>query len=112
MLLTLYAWSVGPPAPHLMPGGLFLPQILGKAEFLNPGGSVKDRVALRIIDEAFDSGALKRGGLVTEGTVGSTGVSLAMVAAARGARCFVAMPDDAAVEKSQLLKALGASLSS
>ena len=83
-------------------------QIYGKAEFLNPGGSVKDRVALRIMDEAFSSGALRRGGLVTEGTVGSTGVSLAMVAAARGVRCFVAMPDDAAVEKSQLLSALGA----
>ncbi len=84
------------------------PQILGKAEFLNPGGSVKDRVAQRIMEEAFASGALQRGGLVTEGTVGSTGISLAMVAAARGVRCFVAMPDDAAMEKSQLLTALGA----
>ena len=83
-------------------------QIFGKAEFLNPGGSVKDRVALRIMEEAFDRGDLKRGGLVTEGTVGSTGISLAMVAAARGVRCFVAMPDDAAIEKSQLLVALGA----
>ena len=69
---------------------------------------MKDRVAQRIMDEAFASGALQRGGLITEGTVGSTGVSLAMVAAARGVRCFVAMPDDAAVEKSQLLTALGA----
>ena len=73
---------------------------------------MKDRVALRIVDEAIASGALQRGGLVTEGTVGSTGVSLAMVAAARGLRCYVAMPDDAAVEKSQLLGALGAGLAS
>lgn len=86
-----------------------LRQILGKAEFLNPGGSVKDRVALEVIREATASGRLQRGGLVTEGTVGSTGVSLAMVAAARGLRCFIAMPDDAAIEKSQMLEALGAS---
>lgn len=55
------------------------PQILGKAEFLNPGGSVKDRVALQIVTEALADGRLKPNGLVTEGTVGSTGVSLAMV---------------------------------
>jgi cysteine synthase A len=54
-------------------------QILGKAEFLNPGGSVKDRVALRIVEEALASGQLQPGGLITEGTAGSTGVSLAMV---------------------------------
>lgn len=54
-------------------------QILGKAEFLNPGGSVKDRVALQIVREALADGRLKPGGLVTEGTVGSTGISLAMV---------------------------------
>lgn len=83
-------------------------EILGKAEFLNPGGSVKDRVALRIIQEALASGALQPGGLITEGTAGSTGVSLAMVAAAYGCRCFIAMPDDAAIEKAELLQALGA----
>eukprot|EP00878_Enallax_costatus_P042306 GHUV01049570.1.p1 GENE.GHUV01049570.1~~GHUV01049570.1.p1 ORF type:complete len:138 (-),score=12.84 GHUV01049570.1:77-490(-) len=54
-------------------------QILGKAEFLNPGGSVKDRVALRIVHEALASGQLSPGGLITEGTAGSTGVSLAVV---------------------------------
>lgn len=54
-------------------------QILGKAEFLNPGGSVKDRVALQIVQEALSSGQLASGGLITEGTAGSTGVSLAMV---------------------------------
>ena len=51
-----------------------VPQILAKAEFLNPGGSVKDRVALTIVKEAIDAGDLKRGGLITEGTAGSTGV--------------------------------------
>lgn len=63
-------------------GNLCIPfalQILGKAEFLNPGGSVKDRVALRIVQEALASGQLQPGGLITEGTAGSTGVSLAMV---------------------------------
>jgi cysteine synthase A len=69
---------------------------------------VKDRVALEIIQEAFQDGRLVPGGLITEGTVGSTGVSLAMVAAAYGCRCFIAMPDDAAIEKSQMLEALGA----
>jgi cysteine synthase A len=54
-------------------------QILGKAEFLNPGGSVKDRVALQAVMEAMASGQLKSGGLITEGTAGSTGISLAMV---------------------------------
>lgn len=54
-------------------------EILGKAEFLNPGGSVKDRVALRIVEETLASGQLQPGGLITEGTAGSTGVSLAMV---------------------------------
>ena len=83
-------------------------EILAKAEFLNPGGSVKDRVALEIIQEAFQEGRLVPGGLVTEGTVGSTGVSLTMVAAAYGCKCFIAMPDDAAIEKSQTLEALGA----
>jgi len=84
-------------------------EILAKAEFLNPGGSVKDRVALEIIQEAVADGRLKPGGgLVTEGTVGSTGISLALVAAAYGCRCFIAMPDDAAIEKAQMLEALGA----
>jgi len=83
-------------------------EVLAKAEFLNPGGSIKDRVALRMVQEAFADGRLKPGGLITEGTVGSTGVSLALVAASVGCRCFVAMPDDAASEKHQLLLALGA----
>lgn len=65
-------------------------------------------MALQIIQEAFKDGRLAPGGLITEGTVGSTGVSLAMVAAAYGCRCFISMPDDAAVEKVHMLQALGA----
>lgn len=65
---------------------------------------MKDRVALEIIQEALDEGRLAPGGLVAEGTVGSTGVSLAMCAAAAGCRAFVAMPDDAAIEKAQMLQ--------
>eukprot|EP00889_Picochlorum_renovo_P008839 jgi/Picre1/35869/NNA_003328.t1 len=83
-------------------------RILGKAEFMNPGGSVKDRVALEIFRRALEEGRLRPGGLVCEGTVGSTGVSLAMLAPSFGCRCFIAMPDDAAEEKVTMLKALGA----
>ncbi|BDA42261.1 Cysteine synthase 2 [Coccomyxa sp. Obi] len=83
-------------------------EILAKAEMLNVGGSVKDRVALEVVREAMAEGCLNPGGLITEGTAGSTGVSLAMVAAGRGCRCRISMPDDAAEEKAQLLRALGA----
>uniref|UniRef100_A0ACD5X0N0 Uncharacterized protein n=1 Tax=Avena sativa TaxID=4498 RepID=A0ACD5X0N0_AVESA len=83
-------------------------EILGKAEFLNPGGSVKDRVAVKIIEEALESGVLVCGGVVTEGSAGSTAISLATVAPAYGCRCHVVIPDDAAVEKSQIIEALGA----
>uniref|UniRef100_A0A5B7C4Y6 cysteine synthase n=1 Tax=Davidia involucrata TaxID=16924 RepID=A0A5B7C4Y6_DAVIN len=85
-------------------------EILGKAEFLNPGGSVKDRVAVKIIEEALESGELARGGVVTEGSAGSTAISLATVAPAYGCICHVVIPDDAAIEKSQILEALGASV--
>ncbi|XP_057765475.1 cysteine synthase 2 isoform X3 [Salvia miltiorrhiza] len=85
-------------------------EILGKAEFLNPGGSVKDRVALKIIQEALECGALSPGGVVTEGSAGSTAISLATVAPAFGCSCHVVIPDDAAIEKSQILEALGATV--
>lgn len=85
-------------------------QILGKAEFLNPGGSVKDRVAVQIIEEGLQAGVLRIGGLVTEGSAGSTGVSLAMVASAYGCKCHVVIPDDAAIEKAQILEALDATV--
>lgn len=70
---------------------------------------MKDRVALQIFQEAQQRGELRGGGLVSEGTVGSTGVSLALVAAAHGVTCHIVMPDDAAIEKAQLLVALGGS---
>ncbi|KAK3013184.1 hypothetical protein RJ639_007903 [Escallonia herrerae] len=85
-------------------------EILGKAEFLNPGGSVKDRVAVKIIQEALESGQLAQGGVVTEGSAGSTAISLATVAPAYGCKCHVVIPDDAAIEKSQILEALGATV--
>ncbi|KAH9607667.1 hypothetical protein KSS87_011636 [Heliosperma pusillum] len=85
-------------------------QIIGKAEFLNPGGSVKDRVAVKIIEEAFASGLLAQGGVVTEGSAGSTAISLATVTPAYGCKCHVVIPDDAAIEKSQIIEALGATV--
>ncbi|XVE96664.1 hypothetical protein REPUB_Repub02eG0242200 [Reevesia pubescens] len=85
-------------------------EILGKCEFLNPGGSVKDRVAVKIIEEALESGDLAPGGVVTEGSAGSTAISLATVAPAYGCKCHVVIPDDVAIEKSQILEALGATV--
>jgi len=85
-------------------------QILGKAEWLNPGGSVKDRVALKIIDEAEQEGLLNpaQDSTIFEGTVGSTGISIATMAKARGYNTTIVMPDDVAEEKSKALEALGA----
>ncbi len=83
-------------------------EILGKAEFMNPGGSVKDRAALAIIDDAERSGRLKPGSTVVEGTAGNTGIGLAHVCNARGYRCVIVMPDNQSPEKYELLEALGA----
>src|SRR5512134_2550696 len=69
-------------------------EILGKAEFMNPGGSVKDRAALAIVLDAERSGRLKPGGTVVEGTAGNTGIGLAHVCNARGYRCVIVMPDN------------------
>ncbi|TQD94358.1 hypothetical protein C1H46_020044 [Malus baccata] len=85
-------------------------EILGKCDFLNPGGSVKDRVAVKIIEEALESGGLAPGGVVTEGSAASTAISLATVAPAYGCKCHVVIPDDAAIKKSQILEALGATV--
>ncbi len=74
-------------------------EILGKAEFLNPGGSVKDRAALYIIRDAEDRGVLKPGGVVVEGTAGNTGIGLALVGNARGYRTVIVMPDTQSQEK-------------
>jgi cysteine synthase A len=83
-------------------------EILGKAEFLNPGGSVKDRAALFIIEDAERRGTLKPGGTVVEGTAGNTGIGLAHICAARGYKCVIVIPDNQSQEKMDLLRALGA----
>jgi cysteine synthase len=82
--------------------------ILGKAEFLNPGGSVKDRAALYIIRDAERRGALKPGDTVVEGTAGNTGIGLAHMCAERGYRCIIVIPDNQSPEKMELLRTLGA----
>src|SRR5438034_2098737 len=83
-------------------------EILGKAEFLNPGGSVKDRAALYIIRDAEQRGALQPGGTVVEGTAGNTGIGLAHICSARGYRCLIIIPETQSPEKMDLLRALGA----
>lgn len=82
--------------------------ILGKAEFLNPGGSVKDRAALRIINDAEQRGVLKPGGTVVEGTAGNTGIGLAHLCKAKGYRCLIVIPETQSQEKIDLLRLLGA----
>ncbi|HET7523070.1 MAG TPA: cystathionine beta-synthase [Acidimicrobiales bacterium] len=84
------------------------PQLFGKLEFLNPGGSVKDRPAITMIDWAERDGSLAQGGTIVEPTSGNTGVGLAIVAARRGYRCIFTMPDKVAQEKVALLRAYGA----
>ncbi len=84
--------------------------ILGKAEFMNPGGSVKDRAALAIVRDAMASGALKPGGLIVEGTAGNTGIGLAMVGNALGFRTVIVIPDTQSQEKRDLLRLQGAEL--
>src|ERR1700676_1980311 len=83
-------------------------EILGKAEFMNPGGSVKDRAAKWIVLDAERRGLLKPGGTVVEGTAGNTGIGLAHVCNARGYRCVIVMPDNQSPEKYRLLEMLGA----
>src|ERR1700755_933228 len=85
-------------------------RILGKAEFLNPGGSVKDRAALAIIQEAEEKGLLKPGGVIVEGTAGNTGIGLALVANARGYRTVIVMPETQSQEKKDMLRLCGADL--
>ena len=82
--------------------------VYGKAEFFNPGGSVKDRIGLAMIEAAERDGSLKPGGVVVEGTSGNTGVGLALAAALKGYRCIFTMPDKMSQEKVRLLKAFGA----
>lgn len=84
--------------------------ILGKAEFMNPGGSVKDRAAWAIVRDAEERGTLKPGGTIVEGTAGNTGIGLALVANARGYRTVIVMPETQSEEKKQTLRLCGADL--
>ncbi len=84
--------------------------ILGKAEFLNPGGSVKDRAALYIILDAEERGVLKPGGLIVEGTAGNTGIGLALAGNARGYRTLIVIPETQSQEKKDMLRLCGAEL--
>jgi cysteine synthase A len=84
--------------------------ILGKAEFMNPGGSVKDRAGLAIILDAAARGALKPGGVIVEGTAGNTGIGLTLVGNALGYRCVIVMPETQSKEKIDFLRMIGADL--
>ena len=96
--LTSVTRDLGPDAPL----------VLAKVEYLNPGGSVKDRIAVRMVDEAEASGALQPGGTIVEPTSGNTGIGLALVAQQRGYRCVFVCPDKVGKEKIDVLKAYGA----
>jgi cysteine synthase A len=84
--------------------------ILGKAEFLNPGQSVKDRAALAIVEDAEKKGLLKKGGVIVEGTAGNTGIGLALVGNARGYRTVIVIPETQSQEKKDMLRLCGAEL--
>jgi cystathionine beta-synthase len=92
---------------HRLTRGIRTP-VYGKAEFFNPGGSVKDRIGMPIIEQAEREGKLKPGGTIVEGTSGNTGVGLAIAAALKGYKCIFTMPDKMSQEKVRLLKAFGA----
>jgi len=91
---------------HVVPAGAAT--VLGKLEFLNPGGSIKDRIAITMVEEAEREGRLKPGGTIVEPTSGNTGTGLAIVAALKGYRCIFTMPDKMSREKISLLRAFGA----
>ena len=82
--------------------------VLAKVEYLNPGGSVKDRIALRMIEDAERAGLLRPGGTIVEPTSGNTGVGLALVAQQRGYRCIFVCPDKVSEDKRNVLRAYGA----
>ncbi len=91
-----------------LPGGGAAPAVLAKVEYFNPGGSVKDRIALRMVEAAEASGALRPGGTIVEPTSGNTGVGLAIVAAEKGYRCVFVCPDKVGQDKLSVLRAYGA----
>jgi cystathionine beta-synthase len=91
-----------------LPGGGQGPRVLAKVEYFNPGGSVKDRIALRMVEAAEASGELKPGGTIVEPTSGNTGVGLAIVAAEKGYRCLFVCPDKVGQDKISVLRAYGA----
>ncbi|HET7386377.1 MAG TPA: cystathionine beta-synthase [Nocardioidaceae bacterium] len=91
-----------------LPAGDEGPLVLAKIEYLNPGGSVKDRIALRMVEAAEESGELRPGGTIVEPTSGNTGVGLAMVAQAKGYHCVFVVPDKVSEDKQDVLKAYGA----
>ena len=84
--------------------------ILGKAEFLNPGGSVKDRAALAIIKEAEEKNIIKKGGIIVEGTAGNTGIGLTLIANSKGYKSIIVMPETQTKEKIDTLRSIGADL--
>ena len=90
---------------HLAPAGV---ELFAKAEFLNPGGSIKDRPIREILDAAAARGELQPGGVLLEATSGNTGISLAMLCAERGYSCVLVMPEDMSMERRRILRAYGA----
>src|ERR1041385_1751582 len=82
--------------------------VLAKVELLNPGGSIKDRIGLSMVEDAEEQGLLRPGGTIIEATAGNTGVGLALVAACKGYRCIFVMPDKMSEDKVNLLRAYGA----